>query len=132
LNKVISFRKDAFTLIEITIALLILAVGLVGVLTLFPIGFKAAGRAGDLTVATFLAQQKLEEGKRLGYDGVDVGYDTANAKVSFGNPYSDYQYEVSVHDTEPPEPDLKQVDVTVYWSTDDSIALTTYIANYGP
>ena len=55
--EIIKYNKSAFTLIEVTIALLILAVGLVGILALFPVGFDASGRAANLTEATFLAQE---------------------------------------------------------------------------
>ena len=64
LNK---YNKYGFTLIEITVALLVVAIGLVGILTLFPVGFDAAGMAGHSTVATFLAQEKLEDCKVVGY-----------------------------------------------------------------
>ncbi|GAF87606.1 unnamed protein product, partial [marine sediment metagenome] len=70
--ELIKYHKSGFTLIEITVALLILAVGLVGILTLFPVGFDAAGRAANITKATFLAQKLIEDLKREGYDGETV------------------------------------------------------------
>lgn len=65
-------RQTAFTLIEITIALLVLAVGLVGILALFPVGFDAVSRAANITQATLLAQGVMEDLKREGYDGSTV------------------------------------------------------------
>lgn len=56
-----------FSLLEIVIALAILAIGLVGILSLFPVGFQASRRASMLTEGTIHAQEKLEEFKRQGY-----------------------------------------------------------------
>ena len=41
--------KKGFTLIEITMALMIMAIGLMGLLALFPVGFDASKRAGEVT-----------------------------------------------------------------------------------
>ena len=57
----VKHNNRGFTFIEISIALLILGVGLISILALFPIGFEAAARAFTLTRATFLAQGLMEE-----------------------------------------------------------------------
>ena len=115
-------------MIEITIALMVLAVGLVGILTLFPVGFDAAGRANKITIATFLAQEKMEDAKRTGYGNVSsVGTETA-----FDSPYANFQYTISVSYV---QAGLEQVDVIIYWPTGDpsqrTTGLTTYLADYG-
>lgn len=125
------YGKEAFTLIEITIAMLILTVGLVGILTLFPVGFDAASRAGHVTTATFLAQREIENAKRIGYDGVaDI------TKQAFAAaPYQNFDYQLTTQDGIDGL-ELKKVEVTVFWpagsANQRSIVLTTYIANYGP
>lgn len=93
-----------FTLVEITIALLILAVGLVGILSLFPVGFDASARAASITEATFLAQSEMENLKREGYDDGDgnpATQTTIQEILSSGNYRSgtcdnDY-YEFEIH-----------------------------------
>lgn len=110
--KFIKNYKLGFTLIEIIIALLILAIGLLGVLTLFPVGMDAVGKAGNIMVATFLAQGKLEDAKRLGYD--EVYKIVTTEKTKFAPPYDNYEYEVLVTE-DIHELELKQINVNVYW-----------------
>jgi len=124
--------KRGFTLIEIAIALLILGVGFVGILSLFPVGFEATSRANNLTVATMLAQGILESAKLAGYDNVDG---MATAKKTFDAPYDSFEYSLQVTGNVDGYA-LKQVDVEVYWpagtANQKSTLLTTYIADYGP
>jgi prepilin-type N-terminal cleavage/methylation domain-containing protein len=53
--------QKGFTLIEIIAALAIIGLGLVGILSLFPVGIDASKRAGDLTNATVLAHGVLDQ-----------------------------------------------------------------------
>jgi prepilin-type N-terminal cleavage/methylation domain-containing protein len=53
--------RRAFTLIEVIAALAIIGLGLVGILSLFPVGIDASKRAGDLTNATILGQSVLDQ-----------------------------------------------------------------------
>jgi prepilin-type N-terminal cleavage/methylation domain-containing protein len=53
--------QKGFTLIEIIAALAIIGLGLVGILSLFPVGIDASKRAGDLTQATALGQSLIEQ-----------------------------------------------------------------------
>lgn len=127
-----------FTLIEVTIALLVLAIGLLGILSLFPVGFDASRKAGDVTIATFLAQGKLEDAKVKGY--ADVGdMDTSGSRVTFATPYAKFQYKITVTlDAGSLGLDLKQVDVEIFWpegiaeENQQNIALTIYMAKYEP
>ncbi len=53
--------QKGFTLIEIIAALAIMGLGLIGILSLFPVGIDASKRAGDLTNATVLAHSVLDQ-----------------------------------------------------------------------
>lgn len=122
-----------FTLIEITIALLILTVGLVGILALFPVGFDAAGRAGNITTATFLAQEKMEDLKREGYNGATVAAALAVTQSRLFTDYPNYRWEVDTNQT---GSNYREVIVRVYWPAgqpnERNIELRTYIAKYEP
>ena len=50
-----------FTLVEMVAALAIFAIGILGILALFPVGIGANKRADDLTTAAILAQLKMTE-----------------------------------------------------------------------
>jgi prepilin-type N-terminal cleavage/methylation domain-containing protein len=54
-------RQEGFTLIEVIASLAIIGLGLVGILSLFPVGIDASKRAGDLTNATILGQSVLSQ-----------------------------------------------------------------------
>src|SRR3989338_7037675 len=109
-------NKSAFTLIEITIALLILAIGIVGILTLFPVGFDASGRASNIIEATFLAQELIEEAKRVGYD--DITARNENTPPVFS---TKYDHDLLVYDIDPTK-GLKEVVVRVYWPSNGPAA----------
>lgn len=53
-------RQHGFTLIEILVALSVLAIAVVGLMRTFNVGLAWAGRSHDRTVAVELAQQRLE------------------------------------------------------------------------
>ncbi len=137
--ELIKYNKSGFTLIEITVALLILAVGLVGILTLFPVGFDAAGRAANITKATFLAQKLIEDLKREGYGTtVQSALTETIYEVDLDAPYSNYEYEISADDSMfgSLAASICEVTVTVYWpagaDNQRSVELKTYIAKYEP
>ena len=112
-----------FTLIETIIALVVLAVGLVAVLSLFPVGFNSAMRAADLTKAAVVAQWKMEDIKRIGYP--------VTAEASTAYPYDNkFSYTVTVADINPPG-NLQQVTVTVSWGSYNE-DFVTYITKYAP
>lgn len=118
-------RLNGFTLIEITISLAILAVGLLALLALFPVGFDAAKRAANITQATIFAQQKMEETKKAGYPVT-----AANGDFSDSN----YKWKIEVSD-ESPQDYLQKVTLTVSWkyrNKDYQEKFITYVAKLTP
>lgn len=115
-----------FTLIEIVISMAILAVGLVGILSLFPVGFDSAKRSMNLTQASLYAQGKLAEIKRDGFPEVDT------KEGAFIDP--NYKWELVVTD-ETPAGYLRKVELTVKWNHKNKIhreVFTTYAAKHAP
>lgn len=60
--------RRGFTLVEVIIALVILGIGLVGVIQLFPMGLRSSARAENSTRAAILAQQIMEGLKADSHD----------------------------------------------------------------
>jgi len=60
--------QKGFTLIEIIMAMAILAVGIIGVVRLLPVGLRASKSSEMMSRAGFLAQEKMEELKLAGLD----------------------------------------------------------------
>ena len=124
-------KKEAFTLLEIVIALAILAIGLVGILSLFPVGFEASRRASMLTEATILAQQQMEEFKLAGYNHLDTTY-TDGAPSGFTDfpDGSGLKWQVTVTEVNPPG-NLKMLTLEIAWQekgADQIETFVTYIA----
>jgi uncharacterized protein (TIGR02598 family) len=120
-------RKNGFTLLEIVIALAILAIGLVGILSLFPVGFEASRRASMLTEATIHAQQKMEEFKQEGYDYLNTTYtgNTPSGYTDFGD-NSGLEWQVTVSEIDPPG-NLKSVTLDVRWQEKGSYKNETFV-----
>ena len=51
--------KTGFTLLEVTISLLLLTIGIVGFIHLMGVGLQSSKRAGDITEASFLCQKEM-------------------------------------------------------------------------
>ena len=63
-------RKEGFSLIEVLIALVILAVGLLGLALFQTTAIKGNAIASKWTVATELAQDRIERFRHVGWDNI--------------------------------------------------------------
>ena len=116
--------RKGFTLIEIVISLAILAIGLVGILSLFPIGFDAARRSVNSTQVAIYGHEKLEQIRNAGFSAATIGVSTG----AFADPSYAWSQNVSAADTAGA---LRQVDLTVTWqyrNHDYQQVFTTYVA----
>ena len=142
--------KRGFTLLEVVVALTILALGLSALITLFPLALKANRRAKNYTMAGILAHRVLGEAAFLGYDeiGQMSGLNPANFPLGEGgNPESvgtgktnfpdtanyeerEYQYGLSVAYE---EVGLYKLMLAIYW-TDGAetkeAEFVTFLADY--
>ena len=73
-------RRAAFSLLELVIALGILAIGIVGALRVFPVGLRASQRAELHSRAVMAAQRTLESLKLQPWDALEEGTATAQAE----------------------------------------------------
>jgi type IV pilus assembly protein PilV len=104
-------KNGGFTLIELLIAIVILSVGLLGMATLTGSIVQKNKFSNDLTMATTLAQDKLEDIRADGYASA-----ASETKTACAGDFSQYQREVTVST---PSTGMKQVIVKVYWGPSD-------------
>ncbi|MEA3464131.1 MAG: prepilin-type N-terminal cleavage/methylation domain-containing protein [Patescibacteria group bacterium] len=134
-------HQQGLSLIEIMVALTILTIAFIGLMQAFPYGLSINKATEDITVASYLAQDKIEELHSLGYDNIATG--TPETKHRLSDDQANYLYfyqrqtEVnyvdgnlsnSILDT-----GMKKISVTVYYTnalskTEKSYNITTLIS----
>ena len=112
--------SKGFTLLEVLVAIVILSVGLLGMACLAGsiIGYNQF--ADQVTTATTLAQDKIEELKNEGYSSITSSSDTQSIYTRAWAVASDS-----------PGPNLKTIEVKVNWNlkgTAKEVVLETIIA----
>ena len=125
---------DGFTLIEVLVAIVILTVGLLGMASMTGVIIRGNKLSNDLTTATTLAQDKMEDIRRLGYSGTPTSDTTVTENYNSISDYAAYK-RVTVTDvytsgTTWPPSGMKDITVTVYWDSDrHSVELKTSLAH---
>lgn len=117
-------KKRGFSLLEILIALAVMLVGIVGVMSLFPVGLRASKVAENYTLAAILAQYAIDEAKLTAFGGL------SNDNGTFLAPDDAFSWD-RVVDT--PLANLEQITITISWSDlglTRSEEFVTYRANY--
>ena len=116
-----------FTLVEVVIALVILSVGLVATMTMFPVGLKAGRRSTAATEVAIVAGRVLEQVHVAGYNGM-----TADPpQVSLSGREGRYHYEMAV--TEPslegiePSAAVRRIDLTIDWQDEGTTQRETFV-----
>ena len=124
-------------MIEVLVAITILAVVFLGLVAIYPFGLSVTGSAKKETVASFLAQRELEELRNKGYE--DIGEGVIESKHRLSTEESDYRYdykrrtEVDYLDTDltatSTDTGLKRISTTVYYLNDISKKEEEYTLN---
>ncbi|MFC1699276.1 prepilin-type N-terminal cleavage/methylation domain-containing protein [Candidatus Omnitrophota bacterium] len=116
-------HAQGFTLLEILIALVVVATSVIVIMGLFADALVGSVDAENITIAMNLAQRRTEEIRNLDYDTgvVDEPKDAVSG-------FAGFQRDVVVSES---ETDLKQVTTTVYYTYQGaviSVPLVTYIS----
>jgi type IV pilus assembly protein PilV len=109
-------RGEGFTLIEVMIALVVLAVGLLALATMQIVSIRANAYSSEMTYSTMLAQQQLEILKNLSFSDADLTdgtHDTLPPVVEKGASYT-VTWEVQDH---PTIQNMKTITLDVTWKS---------------
>ena len=118
--------RRGFTLLELMLALVLLAVGVLACVDLMHRAQAGSTDGENVLIASHLAQARLEELRNVAYASLA---DEAKAGISSPSGYSRFSRQVAVTT---PYTNLKQVVVTIYWTTaggETSVSLRTYRSN---
>ncbi len=121
--KIPSLNKKGFTIFEVLLAIVLIAMGFVVLLDFTSIGLFSTGENESELVAIKLAQERIEELRNKSYANV-----VNEVKASIGG-FPGYEREVVVTT---PQTDLKQISVNVYWlskSSELNTGIVTYVSN---
>ena len=123
-------QSQGFTLVEVMIALVILAIGLLGLAGLQIVSTQSNSFSNQMTVATTIAQDRLEALRNLDYSHSDLDADThqdpANPLKAPGD--MGFYFDRSWTVTEDATNNIKTIEVTVEWPHPDnshSVQFTT-------
>jgi prepilin-type N-terminal cleavage/methylation domain-containing protein len=116
---------NGFTLIEILIATVIITIASLGIATLTVGVIRGNSFSKRLTTATTLAQDRLEQVKRIGYTNAGIIAGTEN----YGDiaNYTGYKRVTSVTPNTSMS-NTRTVDVIVHWDADRKVNLSTILA----
>ena len=119
-------RQQAFTLLEIMVALAIVGIAMVALLSLGNRSIGVHSRLQHLTRATLLAQQKMAESElEVRRGGIEQLTDRSG---TFAEPFADYRWQITISGT--PLPAVQEVTVTVLWgeqARNEGVDVTSFL-----
>ena len=134
-------NNRGITLLEAMITIVVIMIGVLTLANIFPVAFRVGESAQQATLATNLAQAKLEELFSLNYDNIAIGTLEVKSRLSADpNDYLyDYQRETLTEyvdqnlQTSATATDLKKITINVYYQsaalkTEKSVQLTSLIS----
>lgn len=108
-------KEKAFTLIEVSLAMAILLIGVVGVATLVPLSIDANMRSKNMAAVTMLAESKIEEMKKVAAISATnwEGLVSISTETPFSPPYDNFKWKTTVEDV---STGLKRVTLSIIWT----------------
>lgn len=120
----LKYNNSGISLIEAMLAITILTVGILTAVNLFPLALKNSENAEAETVASNLAQAKMESLAFDGYSNIGVGEVEARHRLSSDpqNPFYQYEREAIVEllngnlESSASDLGLKKITINMYWT----------------
>lgn len=109
--------EKGFTLIEVMVAIIILSVGLLGMASLTTGIIRGNKLSNDQSIATTLAQDKMEDVKDLGYKGMPSTDTTTTQGYNSITGFGAYK-RVTQTVVDSPAAGMKTITITTYWDSD--------------
>lgn len=124
-------RQEGFTLLEVMVAVAIIAIALTALLGSHSQSVSLAGEAKFYTTASLLAQQKMAELELAGFD------DLVNDRGDFGEEFPGYRWEVKIDNADfegftEIARHIKQIDLALYWGESSRYAYTVKLYHFAP
>jgi len=127
-------RQDGFTLVEVLIALIVIAIGILGVGQMFPSGSRAQVQDHLMTAANNYAQERLEDLSTRSWadTALNVGRHPGGTAMEYLGTANQCQRFYIVSQMAAPLDNLKRVDVTVSYAgaglpSAHQVTATTYL-----
>ena len=121
-------NNNGFTLMEVLVAMVILSVGLLGMAALITGIINSNKLSNRISTATVLAQDKMEDIKRIGYSGMPASDTTTTENYNSITNYLLYKRDIFT-EVANPAAGMKKITVTVYWDSDGHwVVLKTILA----
>jgi Tfp pilus assembly protein PilV len=119
------------SMVELMVALVVLALGILAVGQLFPAGSQSQVRGKLMTSANLYAQQKIEQLRPLSFNdaALDIGRHPAGIATESLGDHGTWQRFYNVEQMAQPLQDMKKITVTVTWTYSGSrtATATTYV-----
>ncbi|MDO9350611.1 MAG: prepilin-type N-terminal cleavage/methylation domain-containing protein [Deltaproteobacteria bacterium] len=119
-----SLNSKGFTLIEVLVALVILAVSLLALAGLMTTSTRNTASGGRLTEAATFAQDKLEELRAMSWESIPLNQ-TTDSPISRPGIQYDRSWIASLNAL---NPDIKEIQITIRWTDATSHSLRFFSA----
>ena len=103
-------NRAGFTILEALIAVSIVAFGLLSLMRALSGGLVGSKRGHDVTAATLVAQEKLDETWAAGYPGIGI------TDGAFDPPNDNFEWEIEV--ITGPTDTVREISLSVWWPAD--------------
>ena len=114
--------NNGFTMIEVLVAIILIIIGILSVISLAIMVIKGNFQSKKTTVATTIAQEKIEDLIRQGHDAISTSTGSTSTAQSV------YYWCIYVQDDTPVD-DTKMVTVDVWWGTSSASGSNTVHKN---